>query len=184
MTYLNKRRRVLWIRTAVVALIALFCLALWNGQARDTLVFADGRLRPVSVSSSNSRQIDQWRVELEIPNSDLARVRSHVNADEDIDVEFIAMHSPEAIFRGKLRLEDLKAKENNSDMSIGEVRIHSINGDITESEQYHSMFFPDAKIKARIRFKNSREGKKTSNQGLQLTGDSIFGSTIPLVKPS
>ena len=174
----------MWISTAAVALIVIFGSALWNALNKVTLVFADGKLRPVSTSNSNSRQIDQWRVELDIPNRELARVRNHVNPDEDIDVEFFAMHMPKSIFRGKLRLEDLKAKENSPDMSIGEVRIHSINGDITKGEQYHSVFFPDAKIKARIRFKNSREGKKTSNQGLQLTGDSIFGSTIPLVKPS
>ena len=155
MTWINKNRGVLWIGTVVVTLVVIFCVALWNGLAREKLVFADGSLRPVSESSRNSRLPDQWRVELEIPDGDLARIRSHVNSDEDIDVEYVAILSPTSIFRGRLRLEDLQIREDNADIAVAAVRIHSIDGDIPEPQLIPpNLLLPGAKIKARIRFTN------------------------------
>ncbi len=155
MTWIIKNRRVLWISTVVVALGVILCVALLNGLARENRVF-DGSLRPVTESSRDSRLPDQWRVELEIPDSDLARIRSHVNSDEDIDVEFVAVLAPTSSFRGKLRLVDLQTKLDNLNISVASVRIHSIDGDIPERQLIPpKLLLPGAKIQARIHFENS-----------------------------
>ena len=155
MTWIIKNRRVLWISTVVVALGVILCVALLNGLGREKRVF-DGSLRPVTESSRDSRLPDQWRVELEIPDSDLARIRSHVNSDEDIDVEFVAALAPTSSFRGKLRLIDLQTKIDNLNISVASVRIHSIDGDIPERQLIPpKLLLPGAKIRARIHFENS-----------------------------
>ena len=156
MTWITKHRGVLWLRGVVVALVVIFCVALWNGFASEHGVF-DGVLRPVSESSRNSRLPDQWRVALEIPRSDLARIRSHVNSNDEIDVELVAIVAPASIFRGKLRVGDLQTKEDNADLpadiAVASVRIHSIDGDIPEPQLIPpKMLLPGARFKARIHF--------------------------------